>query len=548
MKRSSLLGVSIAIVVILLQAVSAAATGNWTSTGSMASPRQSQTATLLQNGKVLVAGGVNAGTYLSSAELYDPSAGTWSSAGTMSTPRYGSTATLLPSGKVLVAGGFIPSVGVVLSSAELYDPNLNTWAPTGSMTDTRWDSTATLLSSGQVLVAGGGDSSVVVASAELYDPTTGTWTATGSMAGPRFLHSATLLTSGKVLVAGGQSGTTCGFGGFEAMRSAELYDPATGTWTSTGSLAAARHNFTLTLLPSGKVLAASGALDCGGITVASAELYDPGTGIWASAGSLATARENHTATLLPSGLVLVAGGLSGSPLLTPLASVELYDPAAGTWSSGPSMTTMRTNHSATLLASGVVLVAGGSTMNDATVAALASAELFTAADTTPPAIVVPASIVVNATSPAGATVSYAVTATDPDNSPSQLTITCGPPSGSTFPIGVTTVSCSASDPAGNPAVASFTVTVLGATDQLNNLVALAQSMDLKNGISTSLDAKLNSAIATLGDMHTNSISTACDQLSAFISDTTAQSGNKLTASQANQLMTAAQSIRATLGC
>ena len=174
--------------------------------------------------------------------------------------------------------------------------------------------------------------------------------------------------------------------------------------------------------------------------------------------------------------------------------------------------------------------------------------LFTAADTTPPVIVVPASLVVNATSPAGATVSYAVTATDPDNSPSQLTIICSPQSGSTFPIGVTTVNCSASDPAGNTAMGTFTVTVLGATDQLNNLTALAQSMDLKNGISTSLDAKLNAAIATIANMQTNSISTACNQLSAFINDTTAQSGNQLTASQANQLIAAAQSIRATLGC
>jgi len=451
------------------------------------------------------------------------------------------TATLLPSGKVLVAGGIIPTG--VLSSAELYDPGTNTWALTGTMTDTRHGQTATLLKNGEVLVAGGGDSSVVTSTTELYDPATGTWTATGSMAGPRWLHAATLLKNGKVLVAGGQSGSTCGFGGFEALSSAELYDPATGTWTLTGSLAFARHDFTVTLLPSGKVLAASGALDCGGILVGSAELYDPGTGTWASAGSLATARQFHTATLLPSGIVLVAGGLNGAGAA--LASVELYDPAAGTWSSGPSMTTMRSNPSATLLASGVVLVAGGA---GTALVEQASAELFTAADTTPPAIVVPASIIVNATSPAGATVSYAVTATDPDNSPIELAITCAPPSGSTFPIGVTTVTCSASDPAGNAAVASFTVTVLGGTDQLNNLIALAQSMDLKNGISTSLDAKLDAAIATLADMHTNSISTACNQLSAFINDTTAQSGNKLTASQANQLIAAAQSIRATLGC
>jgi HYR domain len=169
-------------------------------------------------------------------------------------------------------------------------------------------------------------------------------------------------------------------------------------------------------------------------------------------------------------------------------------------------------------------------------------------DMSPPVISVPAPITVNATSPAGAAVNYVVSATDPDNLSSQLTVTCSPVSGSTFTIGVTTVSCSASDPAGNTASARFNITVLGSAAQLNSLIALTQSMDLQNGISTSLDAKLSAAIATLADMRTNSVSTACSQLAAFVNDTTAQSGNKLTVSQANQLISAAQQIRATLAC
>ena len=169
-------------------------------------------------------------------------------------------------------------------------------------------------------------------------------------------------------------------------------------------------------------------------------------------------------------------------------------------------------------------------------------------DTTPPVITVPGPIIVDATSPAGAVVNYVVSATDPDNLSSPLPVICSPVSGSTFTIGVTTVYCNASDPSGNTANASFTVKVLGANAQLNNLIATSQGMDLANGISTSLDAKLNAAIATLADMKTNSISTACNQLSAFINDTTAQSGNKLTASQANELIAAAQKIRAILSC
>jgi MYXO-CTERM domain-containing protein len=183
----------------------------------------------------------------------------------------------------------------------------------------------------------------------VYDPASGSWTATGSLAGQRYLHTATLLPSGKVLVVGG-------FGLAGRLASAELYDPANGTWSATGSLATARYLHTATLLPSGKVLV-TGGLD--GTPqqnlLSSAELYDPASGTWSATNALATARYNHSATLLPSGKVLVAGGYGASYL----ASSELYDPANGTWSSTGSLTTARSQHTATELSSGKVLVVGG---------------------------------------------------------------------------------------------------------------------------------------------------------------------------------------------
>ena len=152
---------------------------------------------------------------------------------------------------------------------------------------------------------------------------------TGNLVTARFFHTATLLPNGKVLVAGGlHDGST--------LASAELYDPASGTWTATGSLATARDHHTATLLPNGKVLVAGG-FD-GSVALASAELYDPASGTWTATGSLATARYGHTATLLPNGKVLVAGGLTDSGSL---ASAELYDPASGTWTATGSLATAR---------------------------------------------------------------------------------------------------------------------------------------------------------------------------------------------------------------
>jgi hypothetical protein len=193
----------------------------------------------------------------------------------------------------------------------------------------RFDHTATLLPSGQVLVAGGLASGAALASAEVYDPLSGRWTLTGSLRTARSQHTTTLLPSGIVLVAGGADGNGNG------LASAELYDPASGRWTTTGAMSMPRVDHTATLLPSGQVLVVGGcnASSAGCSVLGSAERYDPASGEWKPAGTLATARLDHTATLLPSGQVLVAGGcgesLQTACIASVLASAERYDHGLG---------------------------------------------------------------------------------------------------------------------------------------------------------------------------------------------------------------------------
>ena len=317
------------------------ATGVWSTTGSMDDTRESHTATLLPNGRVLVVGGYG-GSYRVSAEVYDPATGVFSTTDSMNTARWRHTATLLPDGRVLVVGG--GDQNTYHASAEVYDPATGAWSTTGSMDTPRGSHTATLLPDGRVLVVGGIHGGYH-ASAEVYDPATGVFGTTGSMNAARWSHTATLLPDGRVLVVGGGDQSA-----YHA--SAEVYDPATGDWSTTGSMDTPRGNHTATLLPDGLVLVVGGVH--GGYH-ASAEVYDPATGDWSTTGSMNTTRYKHTATLLPDGRVLVVGGYNGSYH----ASAEVYDPATGVFGTASSMDNTRENHTATLLPDGRVLVVGG---------------------------------------------------------------------------------------------------------------------------------------------------------------------------------------------
>jgi len=331
----------------------------WTVTGSLGTPRYGHSAILLANGKVLVGGGVGS----AGAELYDPATGEWSATGG---PTLSGITLRLADGKVLVlrtgANG----------SAELYDPDIDSLSAAGNLVVPS-GATVTLLTDGRLLVAGGSGSAFAspLRNADLYDPATGVLSPTGRMNLGRSSHTATLLSDGKVLVVSDYYGSAFG--------TSELYDPVTGNWTLTGKLTTPRYYHTATLLANGKVLVAGGGLpfeDCKAAD--SAELYDPATGQWSATGKLTARRANHTATLLLSGKVLVTGGYSDclQPNSVDLPdAADLYDPATGNWNATARLNTPRFGETATLLANGRVLIAGGS---DGTfpIKSFTSAELF----------------------------------------------------------------------------------------------------------------------------------------------------------------------------
>ena len=358
---------------------------SFSAVGSMITARYFHTATLLNNGKVLIAGGTGPvpggfGT-IKGAELYDPATGTFTAVGDMITDREGPTATLLPNGKVLMTGGVTRTVNgnvTYLSSAELFDPSTGSFTAMGSMNSARYNHTATLLRDGRVLIVGGdhADTNATNNTAELFDPATGTFTLiANTMVEARSYHTTTLLQNGKVLIAGGghQEGV------FEiGTDTAELFDPATQVFTAAGVMSSVRYEHTATLLPNGKVLVAGGSL-AGDIPVVgtvptvtnvsrTADLFDPATGTFTqvSPSTMSSGRTADTATLLPNGKIIIAGGYNGGaggPGIGAASwpnTVDIFDPSSNTFSPvTATMTSGRSLHTATVLADGRVLLAGG---------------------------------------------------------------------------------------------------------------------------------------------------------------------------------------------
>jgi Big-like domain-containing protein/galactose oxidase-like protein len=352
-------------------------------TGSLHQARGFHTATLLNDGTVLVAGGANKASDpqciggIVSAEVYDANAVGSTPTGSLNAPRYAHTATLLKNGNVLVVGGFgntseCQGVGAqAQNTAELYDPGKNAFSMTGSMSFPRGGHTATPLTDGRVLIAGGGDQGVGgtgSATAELYDPDSGAFTQSGSMTVARFRHTATLLPDGRVLITGGVPADSS-----VPTSTAELYDPATGAFTATGSMTTAREQHTATLLNNGKVLITGGQSPITRSSslqlTAAAEIYDPSSGSFAPTGSMTEARNSHTATLLTDGTVLIAGGGNNS------ATAELYNVTTGSFTATGSMEFGRAGHTANALSLpyGIytVLVVGGGSSDP-----IATAEVY----------------------------------------------------------------------------------------------------------------------------------------------------------------------------
>ncbi|MBI4312136.1 MAG: hypothetical protein HY681_10195 [Chloroflexi bacterium] len=343
----------ILLLLLLLQPSRTSATS--TIVGNMTSARAGHTATLLPNGKALIAGGM-ANSFLASAELYDPATQSFTATGSMATARAVHTATLLKSGLVLITGG-VGLDGGRLASAELYDPVSGTFSPTGNLVVARSYHSATLLPDGTVLIAGGYTGEVVNAAAEIYDPVTETFVTTGTMTRARNQLRAVLLPNGLVLIVGGYWNSDPAVPDFS-----ELYDSTSGEFAATiGASPVIEYGHTTTLLGEGQVLIVGGQTHHHDYD--RPFLYDPATGSFIEGTSALSSRAvDHSATLLPDGRVLISGGggsLAGAPQGT--SRIEIYDPKTSSFELAASLSRPRVGHTATLLQDGKVLMAGGVT-------------------------------------------------------------------------------------------------------------------------------------------------------------------------------------------
>ena len=326
-------------------------TGLWATIGSMTISRGWHSATVLQDGRVLIVGGYTSlDRDTATAEIFDPTTNTFSPTGSLNTARHDHSATLLPDGRVLIIAGY--ALGW-LRSAEIYDPGTGQWTVTQPIFAHGVAHTATLLKDGRVLVMGGatqGGYSAPNDRVEIFDPKTNLWQSAAPHTQTDSSHTATLLTDGRVLIAGG-------------LADPAVYDPVTDSWQSAGKLATERCFAQAARLQDGRVLLIGGYFCRENTPTNSVEVYDPDTNAWQQAAPLAQARYLHTVIALPDGRVLVVGGWKSyngyeAALLN---TVEVYDPKKGTWGPLAALNSGRVEHTTTLLPDGRILVTGGET-------------------------------------------------------------------------------------------------------------------------------------------------------------------------------------------
>jgi hypothetical protein len=358
---------------LLAAALPLSAQDSWISGPDMAMTRQRHSATLLSDGRLLVAGGAydfwgEAAT--ATCEIFDPTTETWSSAASMSVARSSHTATLLPSGKVLVTGGYNGG-GYALSSAELYDPTNDQWSTLDAMSYGRYRHQAIVLNSDEILVVGGRQGNIdgggamtiwaPVSTCEIYHVSTDTWSAAASMNEVRVECGLALLPDGRVLAAGGINDTlVISDWGQPASQTCEIYDPVTDAWTTTDWLQSARNFVRLVTLDDNTVLSVGGEYDQ--FALYDSEIYDVYNATWSQTDSLGSPRIVAEVLKLPNGDVMTIGGWAYL-WSSQTSTVETYSVNDADWSPLASLSVDRGWHTATLLGNGDIIVAGGTGSN-----------------------------------------------------------------------------------------------------------------------------------------------------------------------------------------